>query len=203
MGTQIHTDVPVEQIPVDGAASLSLAFEYATTAFRDRVSHIENMRNRALVGLALLSAASAFLTVQGVVERVRPILWLPAIFFALALVACIPPLMSLPVVHPLPLRDLNRHVQELTPEALRALVLRDTASSDELAECLAKATATYTDNGLRFAVMGTSTLALPVVLPSLGLFEAAWLSVLVGLCLLSLIELGRRAIRLSIKTTAN
>jgi len=176
------------------AAGLDRACEFAVESFRARIQHLEYMRNRSLVALALLSGAATLLAVGGVLERLQPVLWVPVMLFGLALIVSLPPLMSVGVPHPIALSDLYACAREKDSQVVTEVLLRDSALADQYGEKLARATAVYTDNGLRLAVIGTVSLVVPLVLPTLRVSVAVGIGVLLGLVSVALVELGRHVI---------
>ncbi len=183
----------------DRTRSVERACDYAVGSFEIRMAQIEGLRNRSLVALGLMSAPLAVLAATGVMERLRSVLWLPLCLFAFAFVLALVPLLSVQVVHPVKLKSLHSHIGRYTAGQIDEALLRDTAEADTLGESLARATAVYTDNALRVATVGLAAFMLPLAAPGMTAREAAALGLLVGAFALGLVELGRMAIRLSVR----
>ncbi len=188
-----------EQVSENRDLAVQRACDYASSTFQAGLTEIENLRNRSLIALGLMSAGAALLATAETVQRLRPVMWIPGTLFIFALAAALPPLMSVSIVHPVKLVRLHKNLDDYTSSQVDEGLLRDTAEADTRGERMAHATAVYTNNALRLATLGLVALAAPVVVTALPATAASLLGVLVGAGMLGLVELGRNAIRLSVE----
>jgi len=176
------------------------ACDYATGIFRARMTEIENLRNRSVVSLGLISASSALLTLTGAIERLGSLMWVPALLLGAALALSLPPLMSVSIVYPVDLKSFKNAVETSDPHEVDHAVLNNTVAADEKAERLARATALFTNNALRLAALGLSTLTVAVVFTDLEPIGGVLTGFVVGVLLLAVVEWWRYAMKMGLET---
>ena len=184
-------------------AAVQRSCDYATGIFSARMTEIENLRNRSVVSLGLISASSALLALNNVIPRLGFWACAPLIFLAGALALSLPPLMSVRIVYPVDLKSFKAALNQMTPEEIDQALFDNTVAADEFAEHLARSTAAFTDNALRMGTLGLVILAAAVVLTEVDPLTSILVGFGAGVLVLAIVECWRHFSRIGLDVKVN